>query len=444
MIPGSRESGSTRGRAAARRPGRRARAVAVLAAACVLILVLSLAFLLPRSGRPARPGADKMSVTRGDFRPVVVLTGSLTALRSEEFKVPITESYRVQIKWMVKEGDIVKPGDPVVRFDTADLASSIETAQDSLKAKLEEKSQKKADYENQKFELDVEVKKAENDDRQKTLDASIPEGIESKYEYDRKQLEKKKSDYALAAARTNRTVKLSEIQSQIETLAIEARELGAQWGRLQNTLKELTLFAKTEGSVLYAVDEFSDRKIQVGDTVFATFTVATIPDLKSLLVQAWISETQIQRIKVGQDVDLHLDAYPDRDYTGVIREISRSAEPVRRWGKSHYFRVDIGIGKLDLDVMKAGMSVRCEVRGPERKDVLLVPLEMAAYDGRSFWVRPEGGEAIKLVAVDNDEFFVALSAGDNPALKPGVRLAPVGQIPAGAGNAGKPKTDEKT
>src|SRR5665647_3728217 len=108
---------------------------------------------------------------------------------------------------MVKEGETVKPGDAVVRFDTAGLASSIEAAQDSLKAKVEEKTQKEAEYKNQKFELDVEVKKAENDNRQKTLDASIPEGIESKYEYDRKQLEKKISDHLLASARTNQSVK---------------------------------------------------------------------------------------------------------------------------------------------------------------------------------------------------------------------------------------------
>lgn len=440
MIPRNLDSKPRQRGKAARRPGMRLRAVPALAAVLVLILALSLAFLLPRNGRPPGPNETGQRVTQGSFQPVVVLTGSLAALRSEEFKVPITENRRVQIKWMVKEGESLKPGDPVVRFDTADLASSIETAQDSLKAKLEEKTRKEAEYENQKFELDVEVMKAENDNRQKALDASIPEGLESNYEYDRKQLERKKSDYSIASARTNRTVKLSGIESQIKTLAIEVGELEAKLKKLRDSLNDLTLIARTEGALIYAVDEWSGRKVQVGDTVFATFAVATIPDLTSLMVQAWISETHIQRIKTGQSVDLHLDAYPEKQYKGVIGEISKSAEPVRRWGKSHYFRVDIEMERLEPDIMKPGMSVRCEVRSPEHKDVLLFPVGMTSFDGQSFWVRPAGGGVLKLTALDYNEFVVAASVRDNPALKAGTALAPAGPVPK---NVGETKPGEK-
>ena len=418
----------------------RVRAVPVLAAVPVLVLAASLTFLLARNGRSPHPGETDPSVAQGRFLSTVVLTGSLTALRSEEFKVPITETWRVQLKWMVKEGETVKPGDPVVRFDTASLASSIETAQDSLKAKWEEKSQKEAEYENQKFELDVEVKKADNDNRQKALDASIPKGLESRYEYDRKQLEKKISDNALAAALRNRSVKLAEMESQIKTLTIEIVELEAKLKKLKDSLNALTLIARTEGAVIYAVEEWSGRKVQVGDSVFATYPVASIPDLKSLLVQAWISETHIQRIKSGQSVDLTLDAYPDKQYKGVIREISKSADLVRRWGKSSYFRVDIEMEKLEPDIMKPGMSVRCEVRGPEHKDVLLIPLEMTSFDGQSFWVRPAGGGPLKLAALDYGEFAVAVSPRDNPALRAGMALAPVGLVPK---NVGETKTSEK-
>jgi multidrug efflux pump subunit AcrA (membrane-fusion protein) len=418
----------------------RLRAAPILAAVPVLVLTASLVFLLARNDRSPLPEETNPIVTQGSFHSTVVLNGSLTALRSEEFKVPITETWRIQLKWMVEEGESVKPGDPVVRFDTANIASSIETAQDSLRAKLEEQSQKESEYENQKFELDVEVKKAEIDSQQKSLDASIPEGLESKYEYDLMQLEKKRSDHILASARTNRTVKLAEFESQLKTIAIEVRELEARLKKLKDSLNGLILVARTEGAVLYTVDDWTGRKVQVGDTVFATYTVATIPDLTSLFVQAWISETHIQRIKTGQSVDLYLDAYPDKQYKGTIREISRSAEPVRRWGRSHYFRVDIEIEKLEPDIMKPGMSVRCEVRGTEHENVLLVPLEMTSFDGQFFWVRPVSGDAFKLTAVDYSEFEVAARAQDNPVLKAGMVLAPMGPVPV---NLEETKSDEK-
>lgn len=382
-------------------------------------------FALSLAGNQAAPDRNGMRVTKGDFRPLLVLTGSLTALRSEEFKVPITQTWRVQIKWMAKEGDPVKPGDPVVRFDTANLAADIETAQDSLRTRLEEKSQKEADYRHQKFELEVEVKKAENEARQKEIDASIPPGIESRYEYDRKQLEKKRSDYSFEGAKSNQLVKLVETEAQIKTLDIEVRELQARLDKLRNNLKDLTLSAHTAGAVIYFVDPWSGRKVQVGDTVFATRPVASIPDLSSLRVEAWVSETHVQQVEAGQEAALYLDAYPEKQYRGVIKEVSKTAEAIRRWGKSHYFRVDIEMAKLDLEIMKPGMSVKCEVASLPSKDVLLVPLEMTFFDGRDFWVKPGSGEALKLSPLGFNEFVLAASAEKNPALKPGTALQPI-------------------
>jgi len=372
--------------------------------------------------------ANGPRVTKGNFRSTLVLTGTLESLQSEQFIVPLVESWRVQIKWMVKEGESVKPGDPVVRFDTANLASDIETTQDSLRNKREENVQKEADDKHQRFELDVEVRKAENDNRQKEIDAAIPPGIESKLEYERKQLEKKRSDFSLESARTNRIVKLAESESQIKTLEIEVQDLEAKLDRLKNNLSALTLTTKTAGAVLYAVDDWSGRKVQVGDTVTSTFKVAQIPDMSSLEVQAWISETHIQHIKVGDSVDLSLDAYPDRHYRGVIREISKSAEALRRWGRSHYFKVQVKMEKIDLEIMKPGMSVKCEVQDARYDDVLLVPLEMTLFDGQSFWIRPARGEPLKLKALGFNEFLLAAGAGENPAVKAGMALAPVGVL----------------
>lgn len=390
-------------------------------------VLAGLSLFLTGGDTPQRPSGPAR-VTRGQFRSAIVLTGSLISLRSEEFKVPVTDSYRCQIKWMADEGENVKPGAAVVRFDTANLASDIENGQDSLRSKREELAQKVADHRHQTFELDVEVRRAENDTRQKTIDASIPPEIEAKVEFDRKQLEKKKSDFTLESARTNRVVKIAEGEGQIKTLGIEVRDLEAKLDRLKNRLDALTLTAHTAGGVLYAVDDWSGRKVQVGDTVYATYTVAQIPDMTSLEVQAWISETHIQQIESGDSVDLSLDAYPDKHFGGVVGDISKSAETVRRWGRSHYFRVRIGLEKIDQEIMKPGMSVKCEIQSSRKDEVLLIPLEMTHFDGQSFWIRPARGEPVKLKALGFNEFVVAVDAAENPAVKEGLALDQVGVL----------------
>src|SRR4030042_1936854 len=121
------------------------------AKAAVGVLTLAVFFLsLTGHARPIE-NENIPLVTKGDFRPVLVLTGSLMALRSEEFKVPITQTWRLQIKWMVKEGDSVKPGASVVRFDPPNLAAELAHTQEAVRTKREEKSQKEADYRHQKF-----------------------------------------------------------------------------------------------------------------------------------------------------------------------------------------------------------------------------------------------------------------------------------------------------
>ncbi len=407
------------------RAGGRKTAKAVAAASVLAVLFIS----LPGQARAAEE-KNLSRVAKGDFRQVLALTGSLTALRSEEFKVPVLQGWRIQIKWMVKEGDSVKPGDPVVRFDTANLAAELETTQDSLRTKREEKVQKEADYRHQKFELEVAVKKAENELRRKEIDASIPEGIESRFDYDRKQLEKKKSDHSLETAETNKLVRLVETESQVKTLEIEIGELEAKLIKTRKSLEDLTLAAQTPGAVIYGVDEWSGRKVQVGDIVFSTTTVAQIPDLSSLRVQAWVSETHVQQVRAGQEVELSLDAYPDNRFRGVIKEISQSAESIRRWGKSNYFRADVEVDKLDPDFMKPGMSVKCDVLGAPRQDVFLIPLEMTFFDGRSFWIKPGTGEPLSVTHLGFNDFVLAASPDRNPGLKAGLALLPIDGLPA--------------
>jgi multidrug efflux pump subunit AcrA (membrane-fusion protein) len=390
------------------------------AMALLWIVAFSAAFVIRADESGGRP-----LVRKGDFQPTLVLTGSLKALQSEELKVPVTDNWRIQIKWMAKEGDSVKPGDPVVRFDTATLASDIETSQDSLRIKAEEKAQKEADYRHQKFELEVEVQTAENDTRQKKIDASVLEELVSKYEYERKQLEKKKSDYSLESARTKKIVNLLETEASIKTLGIEATDLQIKLEKMRQTLDSLTLKAHAAGTVVYAVDSWTGRKIQVGDTVYATRTVAQIPDPSSLQVQAWISETHIQKIRAGQKAELYLDAYPDKRYRGVVAGVSTYAEQVRRWGRSNYFRVDIDIENLDRDIMKPEMSVKCDIHGPLQKNVLLIPLEMTNFDGRDFWIRPDSGKARKLAVLGFNDFHLAASPEANPDIKVGAALWPV-------------------
>ena len=85
--------------------------------------------------------------------------------------------------------------------------------------------------------------------------------------------------------------------------------------------------------------------------------------------------------------------------------------------------------KLDPDFMKPGMSVKCDVLGARRQDVLLVPLEMTFFDGRSFWIRPDAGEPLSVTHLGFNDFVLAASPDKNPGLKAGLALLPIDSLP---------------
>lgn len=371
-------------------------------------------------------GLAKNRVKKGDFFQTVILTGSLKAQKAEHFAVPRTKSWQIQIKWMAREGDPVKPGDPVVRFDTSNLVSEIENVELSLQDKLEQRTQKLAECTHEKLELELKLKQAEIEYEKIKLDTAIPKGIVSNHDYDRNQLEMKKSAEALKKARLEKQVKMAAMESEIKRLEIDIEEERAKLEKNKKTLQSLTLVAKTAGTMVYAEHPWQEgRKIQVGDNVWAAMTVATIPDNNSLQVEAWVNETNINRVKPGQKVDIIMDAYPDKQYTGTIKDVLNSAEKRNQWGKAHYFMVLIELDSRELTIMKPGMSVRCLIHAAEYPQVKLIPLEMAYFDNGSFWIKPQGKEVLKVKHLGFNEFYLALSSSNQKKIKEGSLLEPV-------------------
>lgn len=58
-----------------------------------------------------------------------------------------------------------------------------------------------------------------------------------------------------------------------------------------------------------------------GQIVNAGLTVVQLTNLNTVTVTAYIDENALNNIKVGQDVDIHVDAYSDTSFTGKVQQI---------------------------------------------------------------------------------------------------------------------------
>lgn len=68
------------------------------------------------------------------------------------------------------------------------------------------------------------------------------------------------------------------------------------------------------------------KNYQNGEYVNPGSAIATIGDLDDCWVKIYISSEQLGLIKLGQSVDVKIDAYPEKVFAGTIKEISQNAE----------------------------------------------------------------------------------------------------------------------
>lgn len=63
-----------------------------------------------------------------------------------------------------------------------------------------------------------------------------------------------------------------------------------------------------------------------GETVAPGQRVFLLANLDNLFVSARIDETKIERVKVGEPVTIHIDAFPDHEIQGIVQEVGLAAD----------------------------------------------------------------------------------------------------------------------
>jgi len=130
-------------------------------------------------------------------------------------------------------------------------------------------------------------------------------------------------------------------------------------GMSQIKLGYTSLFAPTTGVALV-------RHAEIGEIMAAGTPVVTIADLDHLWLRGYISETDIGKVKLGQQVAIKSDTFPGKSYNGKISFISSQAEFTPKSVETHKERVTLVYRvKIDLDnsthELKPGMPADANI-----------------------------------------------------------------------------------
>ncbi|HVT19162.1 MAG TPA: HlyD family efflux transporter periplasmic adaptor subunit [Thermoanaerobaculia bacterium] len=386
-----------------------------LAAAVPPLLVLSMTLMLPacrgagaqpsagdRSasgrGRPATAmsgGAgrvEELVVRRGTLRRRLVLSGQLVAARAEALVVPQTPSFQVQIRWMAEEGSQVAAGQPAVELDNSTFTAQLEEKRLAAAQAASELAGKQAAGETAAAEKSFTVEQKKAALAKARIAAAVPRELVPLRTFQDHMLERERAEAELAKAEedlaASRRATAADLGVQRVALDKSRREIDAA----ERAIASLTLRAPRDGMVLIADHPWEGRKVRVGDNVFVGMTVATLPDLSSMVVEASLSDVDDGRIAPGMAAVCVLDAHPRLAFPGRVVEISPVARESARSSLLRYFPVRVALDRRDPRLMRPGMSVRVAVEGPRARDALLVPraaLDLAADPPRALLA--EGG-----------------------------------------------------
>lgn len=116
-----------------------------------------------------------------------------------------------------------------------------------------------------------------------------------------------------------------------------------------------------------------DRAVDVGQTVAASLQTPTLfkiaQDLAQMQIHANFAEADIGNIKVDQVVKFTVDAFPNRNFQGTVRQVRLNPTTVQNVVT---YDVIIDVGNPE-QMLKPGMTAYVNIAVNERKDILVVP-----------------------------------------------------------------------
>jgi multidrug resistance efflux pump len=325
------------------------------------------------STAPADTGtAAPLAVHRGVFQPRFLITGELAADRALELKVPRTRTFQLQVRRIADDGTPVRAGEPVVELDNSSFTSELEEKRLAVAEAATEVERKETEQRSSRAEKEFEVQKRRSDLEKARIKAAVPEELLSKREYQDRQLELRRSEVELAKAEDDLAASRQADAAEVEVERIHLESARREVREAEEAIASLTLRAPRAGILVAAEHPWEGRKVREGDTVWAGLTVAILPDLASMIVEAKLSDVDDGRIVPGLPALCYLDAYPALAFPGRVAEISPVAREAPRNPTLRSFPVRVTLDRPDPR-MRPGMSVRVEVLGREIRDALLAP-----------------------------------------------------------------------
>jgi len=328
-------------------------------------------------------------VKKGLFEITVTNSGELIAEKSIEIKGPEIgmgmdqggnrgggghdmHAMDLKIQDIVPEGTIVKEGDYIAQLDRSSYSNTLKDELENLKTMQNNVDMKvldtavvltnqRDDIKNQRYvveEAEITLQQSKFEPPATIRQAGIA------LDKAKRTLNQKVKSYSLYVAQS-----LADLNHQKLHLSREIRLVND----LQKFLSKFTITAPASGMVIFKKDR-NGTKRKAGSTINPfDRVIATLPDLSSMISKVYVNEIEISKVKSGQKVNIKVDAFPEKAYTGTVYTIANIGEQLPN-SDSKMFEVQIRIDGSD-PTLRPSMTTGNKLVIKTYNDAVYIPTE---------------------------------------------------------------------
>jgi HlyD family secretion protein len=203
---------------------------------------------------------------------------------------------------LVDEGDLVEPGQVLVKMDTVTLDAQLAESMQNVTASQERLAV--ADAAIVKCKSQIELAKIEVDRTGKLVE----EHAASQREFDVRKTALEVSQAALA-----------EEEARLKTAQAEVEVAQANVATIRTRIDDATLTSPVRGRVLY-------RLAEVGEVLGPGGEALTLVNLRDVYMEIFLPAEQAARVKIGAEARITLDYAPGRAGAGYVSFVSPEAQ----------------------------------------------------------------------------------------------------------------------
>lgn len=299
----------------------------------------------------------------------------------------------------VTDNQPVRQGDLLVRLDDSDYRAQVAQSEAQQAVAAADITQAKRQVALQEAAIDeakAQIDAAEADVRQARQHLQRSQSLESRQYASQQQREDDEATLRIAestlaarrAALVSARRQLDVAQASVESAEASFEAARADLDYARNQLAKTRLIAPRNGVI-------GNLSAEVGDLAQPSLTLMQLVPVESAYVIANFKETQTARMRVGQPVELHVDAYPDVTFEGVVDSLAPSTGT-----EFSLLPNDNATGNFNKIVQRVPVKIRVtapqDALGRLRAGLSVVPeVDTREMNTETFYHRVATGEAIE-------------------------------------------------